>query len=323
MSEFYRSFGMDEKKSNKILKSIKTVETDDDWDGISAAVQFKHYYPKANVIISGKKTIKSNNSTLVLDKGTKGKGWMVDHHVTNDYKGKNVLLVSRTGEVPTSRLICLLINRKEKVDLFISATAEITDMLHRNATERGSINELAKIAPGYFIRSKLGNQFLKDEEIYTIADILAIVTKEDPEYVFKLGLKFYKKLPKNSTELVKMLDQKNRKVIASYQKFIKDFETGHFDEIKILKTKVRVVDRRGLGKFYRSVMEIARRKHIGNYILFGGKEISIRTKDKKLVKYIFGRMKSISYDQGGRAGAYGMKFKKNIDYNQFKKFLIG
>lgn len=323
MYEFYRNKGLNEEKSTKILQSIKKVETDDDWDGLSAAIQFKHHHPKVKVNISEKKTVDSDKRTLVLDKWTEGNGWLVDHHVSSDYKNANVLMFSESGEVPTSRLVYLLLDRKNRVDLFLSATAEITDMLNRSGRKRGSLSELEKVAPGYFVKSKMTNQFLKEEEIFTIADILAIVTREDPKYAFTLGLRFYKRLPKNSLELVKMVDPKTKKLIAEYQDFIKDFDMGLFEEVKILKRKVRIIDRRGIGKFYIPVLEIARRKKVGNYILFRGKEISIRTNDKKLAKCIFDRLKGISYDQGGRAGAYGAKFKKSIDYNQFKKFLIG
>jgi hypothetical protein len=321
MKELYRSRGLSNQKVQKLLRRIEKVETDDDWDGVSSAVQIKFHFPGVKVNISAEKTVESSPGTLVLDKWTSGSGLIVDHHPTNHYEVANVLSFSKSGEIPTSRLVYMLLNKRLDADLFLSATAEVADGLYRTAMKNGSLSELHVRAPHYFLQSKIANQFLKEEEIYAMTDMMTIITKENPEYALRIGLNFYKSLPKTAEELRDSLDSEHKRLIDKYKKFVRDFDFKDFDRLEILGRKVRVIDRRGAGRFYVPLLEIARRKEYGNYILFKGKHISIRTNDSILLKAIFDRLDGVVIDRGGRAGAYGAKLRENMDYGHFRKLI--
>ncbi|MGD0729383.1 MAG: hypothetical protein ABR981_04880 [Candidatus Micrarchaeaceae archaeon] len=322
MQKFYRTQQFTNGDVLKILRSIKTVEADNDWDGISSAAQIKHYFPDVTVRISGDKIVPSDQSTLVLDKWTNGEGWIVDHHTTSPYTTKNVLLFAESGEIPTSRLVYLLLEKSSNQDLFISSTAEITDDLYRTGLEEGSLSELKARMPNYFEKSKLANQFLKSEEIYTIADMLAIISQELPDYALRLGLSFYERIPNNSEELKEMLNPENRKFIDNYENFMANVDSIKFEELELMGKRVNVLDRREIGKFYLPVLEVVRRKRKGNYILFRGNAVSVRTRDKQLLEAVLDNLKSVSSGYGGRADAYGIKLKSPMNYEQFKHFLI-
>lgn len=323
MSELYRSKGLNDQRVQEILKTIRRVKTDDDWDGISAGAQVKFHFPKVEVTITGKKFVSSNPTTLVLDKGTNDDGWIIDHHTSNPYTNRNVLGFSTSGEAPTSRVTYVVLDKRLDADLFLSATAEVTDDLYRTGMDKGSLNELATRMPHYFNKSKLKNQFLKEGIVYSMADILAIVSRDDPEHAFRLGLRFYERLPKDSDELTDMLDSHNRRLVERYKKFMREFKLSSFEEVEVHGRKVMMMDRRGIGEFYVPVLTIARRAKPGNYILFKGKEVSIRTNDSALLNFMTDRLKDVSYDHGGRAGSYGAKFKESMTYGQFKELIRG
>lgn len=321
MESFYKSNGVTGKKTTQILRSIRRVEADNDWDGVSAAVQVKYHYPKVEVNLSSDKIVASDQHTLVLDKATQGNGWVVDHHTTNPYKDENVLLFSTSGEIPTSRLTYIALGRRDDTGLFVSATAEITDTLHRSGASIGSIKELSRIAPYYFVDSKVKNQFLKNEEIYSMADILSIITDKRPNYAFRLGLRFYRNLPRNLDQLMDMLDAPNRMLVNRYREFVNNFSAKNVDEVSISGKPVKVIDRRGIGEFYVPAFEMMRRMDHGNYVIFKGNAASIRTSDKELAGKIIKRFESVTYGYGGRAGSFGIRFNTVMRYDRFKSML--
>jgi hypothetical protein len=318
MQDIYKGDGLD---IGKILKDIKTVETDNDWDGISSAAQVKFHFPKVKVNITVRKIVESDTNTLVLDKMTSGEGWTIDHHTTNAHEKARLLCFSKSGEIPTGRLTYLTLDKRLDADLFLSATTEITDELYRKGLDSGSLYELHKRFPYYFKHTTIPNQFLKDGEIYSMADILDIVASYDTDYAFKLALRFYKKLPKDSEELIGMLNLHNKKLIESYRKFIEEFDFGYFETIGVAGREILMLDSEKIGKFHIPILGIARRKKPGTYILFKGIRASLRTSDLELAEIVFKKLHSILVSKGGRAGSYGMLLKDGITYEQFKKLL--
>lgn len=318
MEELYRSEGLD---AEKILTSIKLVESDDDWDGVSSAAQVKFHFPSVEVNISPEKLVKSDSTTLVLDKRTDGQGWIIDHHTTSPHDKTRLLCFSTSGEIPTSRLTYLTLNKRLDADLFLSATAEVTDELYRKGLDSGSLAELRIRAPYYFQPSTITNQYLKDGEIYSIADMLDILSANDWKYAFQLALGFYQKLPKSSDELIGMLEPEKKEYIDGYRKFIDQFDFSYFETVDLSGKEILMMDSGKIGKFYVPILSIARRKKPGNYILFKGKKASLRTNDLELVEQVLKKLQSIIIDSGGRAGSYGMLLKDGITYEQFKNLL--
>ena len=321
MQELYRADGLDDKKVEEILQTITLVESDNDWDGISSAAQVKFHFPEVKVNLTGHKVVDSDSKTLVLDKKTTGSGWIIDHHTTSKHDKAKLLCYSTSGELPTSRLTYLALNKKLDGDLFLSATAEVTDELYRKGLESGSLGELKVRAPYYFKQSAISNQYLKDGEIYSIADILDIVSSYGVEYAFELALSFYKKAPKSSAELIEMLDSRNKELIEGYRAFIRDFDFSYFETMEIAGKEVFIIESEKIGKFFVPLLGIARRKKFGNYILFKGLRASLRTSDSALADAVFKKLESVLKDHGGRAGSYGMLFKEEVSYEHFKKLL--
>ena len=318
MEELYRSEGLD---VEKILTSIKLVESDDDWDGISSAAQVKFHFLTVKVTLSPNKIVESDSTTLVLDKRTNGKGWVIDHHTTSPHDKARLLCFSTSGEVPTSRLTYLTLNKRLDADLFLSATAEITDELYRKGLDSGSLGELRIRAPYYFQQSPVSNQYLKDGEIYSMADVLDIISAYNSAYAFELALSFYKSLPKSFEELIGMLDADKKEHIEAYRKFINEFDFSYFETIDFAGREILMMDSGKIGKFYVPILSIARRKKPGNYILFKGKKASLRTNDLQLVDLVLKKLESIIINSGGRAGSYGILLKDGITYEKFKELL--
>jgi hypothetical protein len=322
MGDLYSSKKLSNRGKELLLKKINNVIADADWDGISAAAQFKFHYPKIKVTLSTSKCANSDNKTIVLDQWTKSNGFIIDHHTTSPYKdaSSNVLLFSKSGEIPTSRLVYLFLGKRDVTGLFLSATAEITDCLHRIGMKNGSLRRLKSVAPYYFIKSNSTNQFLNMSEIYEIGDILAVISKERPNYALKLALRLYENIPRDSSELIAMLNKDAKKLVKNYKSFIRNLNPK-VENVNIGGRKIKILDKNDLGRFYMPALEITRRKIIGNYILFKGDGISIRTKDLALVKLIIEKLSGISSGYGGRAGAYAIRFKGKISYGKFKKII--
>lgn len=306
--------------TGRILSTINTVEADLDWDGISSAIQIKKHYPKVRIRISDRKSVPSNEQTLVLDKGTYGNGWVIDHHPIN-MKSKNLLNFCPSGDTPTGRLTYEALPNKNETDLFLSATAEISDGLYEYGMLHGSIKELLKKKPFYFKRSEKVNQFMVTKEIYLMSDIFCVVANDSPKSALDLGLKLYSEKPRNAKELIKLLNSKESKVVNEYLLFMENFPDDLFEHHKIRSHDVSVADARRIGKFSHIALQRTRTKYPGNYVLFRGDRISLRTNDTLLFDVLIEVLGKNVLSYGGRKDWHGIRLKKAMPYTKFLKII--
>lgn len=299
-----------------ILSQIKKVEADQDWDGISAAVQIKTHFPEVEIHISDNKLVDSDSETLVLDKGTFGEGWVIDHHPVN-MKSKNILHFCPSGDASTGRLTYEILPKKSDNDLFISATAEIADGLYEHGLLHGSLKALQEKEPNYFKKSKKINQFMVEKEIYLMADIFCILSTNMPESALRLGLDSYKSRPSNAEELVGLLTPKALKLVGEYMTFMENFPEDLFEHRKIKFYDVNVADARNIGKFSHVALARTRITYPGNYLLFRGDRISVRTNDSLLFDTLVKVMGSHVLSYGGRKEWHGIRLKNKMDYSYF------
>lgn len=327
-SDVYINEGLTRKEMHAILRTkVKQANGDSDWDGVSSLVQIKKYFPNINVKISTDKQVHCDETTLVLDKAATGTGWLIDHHPGSRYVNgatENILYFSMFGEVPTSRLVFLMIDKHRNPDILISATAEITDDLYRMGLSRGSLYLLQKRKPGYFGPARFQNQYTKGEDIYTMADILATVAQKDPNHAFDVGLKFYGNLPKNSDELAAMLNSKNARLIDKYRNFLENLDIGNLvrglDKIDLMGRDVMLMDGLSTGEFDMAALSIARNHRPGPYLMYRGAKVSLRA-DDEFAESVMRMFQKISESAGGRAGSYGITLKEKLTYKELKKFI--
>jgi hypothetical protein len=299
-----------------ILSSIRKVEADADWDGISAAVQIKMHYPKVDVRIGNSKEVTSDIHTLVLDQGTKGEGWVVDHHPINA-KCKNLLSFCESGEKPTSTLVYNLLPEKNDTDLMLSATAEITDGLYSYGLESGSLKLLSKKDSYYFRDSNRSTQYMVDKEIYAMADIFALISLHIPQAALRVGIEAYESRPKNVEELTALLNKNEAGLVEDYFAFMRNFSEDHFKYYKIDNYDVRIGEARNIGKFSYFALSRMLTKYPGNYILFRGKRVSMRTNDQKLFDTTVKVLDKNVVSYGGRKGWHGIILKEEMSYRKF------
>jgi hypothetical protein len=320
--EIYKGRGLSKRKVHEILGKIRRVETDNDWDGVSAAAQLKTHFPKMEVRISGEKSVPSDERTLVLDKATSGTGWLIDHHPDSLEGTKaKVMYFSEGGQVPTSRLVYIAIGKGRLADIFLSATAEISDGLNWTGSKSGSLRLLQEKMPEYSKTSGSSNQFLTDQEIYTMTDVLSLIAEKNPKYALELGMSFYGALPRNMDQLSNILDSSSTELVGRYREFINSFSFTDFDNTKLFGRKVTLIDGTKIGEFQNSALEMTKRRRIGNYVMFRGPSVSIRTGDHQLFKSITAKLDDVSKGHGGRAGWYGITLKHEMEFEQFRQLI--
>jgi len=320
--EIYKGRGLSKRKVHEILGKIRRVETDNDWDGVSAAAQLKTHFPKMEVRISGEKSVPSDERTLVLDKATSGTGWLIDHHPDSLEGTKaKVMYFSEDGEVPTSRLVYIAIGKGRLADMFLSATAEISDGLNWTGSKSGSLRLLQEKMPEYSKTSGSSNQFLTDQEIYTMTDALVLISKKNPKYALELGMGFYGALPRSMGELSNILDSSSTELIGRYREFISGFSFTDFDNATLFGSKVTLIDGMKIGEFQNSALAMTKRRRIGNYVMFRGSSVSIRTDDNELFESIAAKLSDVSKGHGGRAGWYGITLKHKMAFEQFRELI--
>lgn len=303
-----------------VLSKIKKVEADNDWDGISSAIQIKHHFPEIYVRISGEKSVPSDEETLVLDMGTNGMGWVIDHHPINS-KSKNLLNFCPSGDVSTGRLTYEVLPEKTAADLFISATSEISDGLYEYGLLHGSLKELSQKEPYYFKKSEKTDQFMIKKEIFVMSDIFSTLAMNMPDSVFKLGAKLYENTPKNTEELKALLSPKEAALVEEYLSFMDAFPENLFKPHKLKSYEISVADARDIGKFSNIALARTRMKYPGNYLLFRGNHISLRTPDLTLFETMISVLGDNVRMSGGRKEWHGITLKEEMSYSHFLAIL--
>ena len=165
------------------------------------------------------------------------------------------------------------------------------------------------------------NRFFIDKEIFSMADILSIVSMKRPGYAFNLALSMYDRLPEDSNDLISMLDVQAEELVGRYLGFVNRFGIKSFEKLDFEGHEIMIADRRGFGEFYIPAFEMSRKINKGNYILFKGDTISIRINDRKLLTRLHGAIEDYCVSFGGRAGEYGAKLKGDISYQKFKSIV--
>ncbi len=305
--------------TEQILRTIRRIEADDDWDGISAAVQIMRHFgiPLENVSISSKKVVPSDEQTVVLDKRTSGDGWVVDHHTTQTPL-KNVLSFCEDGLTPTSTLVYQLLPEKNQTDLFLSATAEITEGLDEHGWQHGSLRELCRRYPDYLQSSLLKSQFVRREKIYPIADVVALVAMEEPYEALKLGPQLSPRHVASVDDLKVMLNERQQKRVEKYFEFMEDFSTDRFASINVDGYTTRVADAATL-EFPLPALARMEREFPENYLLYRGanKGVSVRTYDRQFVETVVRKLGSHVKSYGGRVNWWGIGLHGDIGYDKF------
>ncbi|MGI0100882.1 MAG: hypothetical protein ACREBH_04170 [Candidatus Micrarchaeaceae archaeon] len=304
-----------------VLSSIKKVEADADWDGISAAVQVKRNFPEVDIKISDQKDVPSDISTLVLDKGTYGDGWVVDHHPSS-VNCRNIFRFCPNGEVPTSTLIYNTLQKRDEQGLMLSASAEISDGLYEYGSAHGSLKALYGAYPNYFKRSRSHSQCMVDKEIYVMADIFSVLSFNMPQSAFRIGLDVYDSKPKDSAGLVSLLQNDEKKLISEYFSFM-DGNIDMFRQHRLLGREVLVGDGTKTSRFAYAALGKALVNRPGNYMLFMGDKMSVRTDDSGLFDLILERLNGKVSASGGRMGWYGLKFSERMSYGELMGRLAG
>ncbi|HLE07450.1 MAG TPA: hypothetical protein VI933_02390 [archaeon] len=308
---------------NEILNMIKKIEADDDWDGISAAVQMMRHLeiPPERVSISPKKVVPSDAQTVVLDKRTSGDGWVVDHHTT-DSPLKNILAFCENGLTPTSTLVYRLLPEKDETDLFLSATAEITEGLDEHGWKHGSLGELCRKYPKYLQPSPLKSQFVRKEKIYPIADVVALVAMEEPYEALKLGPKLSPRHVADAGDLKAMFNVKLQKRVDEYFEFMENFPTDRFFPMDFDGYAARIGNASDF-RFPLPALARMEREFPGNYLLYKGanKGLSVRTYDRQFVETVVRRLGTNVKSYGGRVSWWGISLHNDIGYNKFLEAL--
>ena len=303
----------------QVLSGIKHIEADDDWDGISSALQVKRHYPSVEINISGSKCPDSTADTLVLDKQTHGDGWVVDHHPASTLP-QNVLSFSMDGKICTSSQVYLLLPAKDDTDMFMAAIAEITEGLDSYGLRNGVLRDFLDKYPEYASKSKMGNQYLKPFEIYDMADIIALISNRDQAYALALGERLSPDKVKSADGLIAMLSPEFRNMVKRYFGFIAQPTDRFFKPFRIDDHEVMIADSNSM-EFPMQALSKALLEHPANYVLLKGDRVSIRTQNQKLVDDIVKKLGDHVESHGGRVGWYGMILTGNLDYREFLNLL--
>ncbi|MDE1850940.1 MAG: hypothetical protein KGH54_04080 [Candidatus Micrarchaeota archaeon] len=305
-----------------ILKEIREIEADDDWDGIAAGliareVIFGLSHRVVPIRISKEKVVKSTSQTLVIDKTTDGEGWTIDHH-RGSVAAKHYLAYSEDGETPSCTLLYRMLPEKYRTDgvLLLAATAEIMDGLYERGEREGAVREVLDRIPTLGAQSGQPNQFLRSQLIYSIADVVALLPTIDKDASIGLGCRLLVSEIRGLTsvrQIIGMCPKSAAAVVERYLEFMSHFPSDRFRKIELEGRKVSFA---GSEEFEFPMPALARmlREKPGDYVLAREDGLSIRTKEPELVDAIARKLGGIVAGYGGRAGWHGMQFKEKIEY---------
>jgi hypothetical protein len=342
------------------MRQVNRGLADDDWDGASSSAQIVHNYRHIPfTFLSTARRIYADQNTIVLDKKINrlSTGVLIDHHFenTDDALETNPLLSYLSFALnnrPTSRLVFRELDERPVYDRFVglllSSIAEITDGFYRLGEEDGSLSELksgGKIGNlRYFMPARIiSGGLLRDiptfseKEIYSMADILNLVARRDPAYALRLGVGFYERLPIDAQDLLETINShdstKTFNEANSFVKCMAEFRMKSFEHFGFGRARVRILDNETVGGFGRYVIEKVRRAVPGNYVLFRGTEVSIRTKYSDVdsgmviaIRNVLNENDLIQNERGrrqGASGAYRFTLNERITYERFKGLLRG
>ncbi|MDE1869214.1 MAG: hypothetical protein KGH60_04610 [Candidatus Micrarchaeota archaeon] len=329
---------MEKGEVERVLSHINKVECDDDLDGIAAGVMFYKYFvgqgkrPKVEVrtsgnkiadpkpnevlfVISDEKVVPSDEHTLVLDKTTDGDGWVIDHHKSK-IVAKNFMAFCEDGTVPTSRLTYMILPEKDDHDLFLSALGTIMDGLAEYSEKDGSIKELTAKYPELRAKSNYLNQFLRQEELYTIGDMVALLPTLNPLDAFKFALWLHLPDIHSVEDVLGLMNSYEfggmREFALNYLNVISNPPTEKFVDYTIGGKPVKVVLESEIQPYAMPLLAEELRRAPANYVLVKDNGLSIRTQDESVYKSVVGIYGELISGSGGRVGWYGAQFKGKI-----------
>ncbi|MCW1296438.1 MAG: hypothetical protein OH319_02030 [Candidatus Parvarchaeota archaeon] len=296
----------------EVMSEIKKIDTDDDWDGIGSAAQIVRHFNGIEVSINHEKGVPSDSHTLILDKDTVGDGWVIDHHPTN--KSRNILILCKEGNKPTATLVYEALPKKDKTDLFIAATAEITDSLHNICLEK-----IKKENKDLFKASNYKNQYMREEEIFSIASVLAFLSKRYPYKTLEISKNLNPNKIDSVDSLINLLNNQEKSDVKRFLSYMENFNP-RFDLISIGNYEVKVADEKWF-EFPMSSLERMLTENPGNYVFLKGDRVSIRSNDINFINEVLRRFQPIIESYGGRVNQFGIKLKKTLNYDSFLKIL--
>ena len=309
------------------LAKITKIESDNDWDGVAAAIiaQSEIHERWGRIVpvnLSGAKVVQSDSTTLILDKTTDGNGVVVDHH-RSSVVAKNYLSFNEDGTIPASSLMYRMLPKEDKsLDrLLLAATGEIMDGFYDRGARDGAVREAIERMPWLAAPSLHPNQYLRPQEICSIADVLALLPTISLQKSFEVGSKLVAEKIRTSEDVISLCDEELRTSVKKYFEFMDNFPYDRFRRAKIGDFDVRVAREDELEFPMPALGRILVEKP-GNYIVFKPDGLSIRTNKEELVDKIVKRLGDDVASYGGRAGAYGVQFKERITYEQFEKAVI-
>lgn len=317
----------DPTRTKEVLSKIKKIETDNDWDGIAAALiaQLEIREREGRTVpinVSDAKIIPSDASTLVLDKTTDGDGYVVDHH-PGKMAPKQYLAFCSDGTVPASSLMYRMLPKEGRspAKLLLAATGEIMDGLYERGAKDGAVKEAFERMQWLALPSKHKTQFLKTEELYSIADVLGLLTTLDSNRALEVGAKLSLKRIETVEDVISLCDKEQKAFVEKYFGVMENFPYEKFREAKIGKFGVSIAQDNELEFPLPSLARMLTEKP-GNYVLFKSKGLSIRTQDSELVGLIVNRLGDNVASYGGRVGWYGVQFKDSMKYEQFSETVM-
>jgi len=314
----------------QVLGTITKIEADNDWDGIAAAIIARAEIERLTgrmvpINVSEAKVVPSDSTTLVVDKTTDGDGFVIDHH-KGSIVPKNYLAFSNDGTVPSSSLMYKILPAEGKTPtaLLLGATGEIMDGLYARGEKDGCVKEALEKMPYLAGRSAQKNQFFKQEALYPIADILALLPLLGEKEALEIGLRLDAAKIRGVDDILELCDGAQKESVKKYLGFMNNFPYEKFVPSKIGDYDVTVA-KEGELEFPMPALAMILREKPGNYLLFkkDGTGMSIRTQEDAFFQEVKAKLGENFKGGGGRAGWYGIQLKEPITYEQFSEKMKG
>lgn len=294
-----------------------TIFADNDWDGIAGTAIWKRHSDRP-VVVARTKLVHSQAGDLVIDVGTDGDGFVVDHHCRL-IPPKNPLRFAENGIPCSGRLVYELMVEDgvaDETDLILSATAEVVEGLFRRG--EGSFGELSARDLAVFRKTvEVANQHspAPSSFLFALADVLGLVSEIRPEEALRIAIEVIPTL-QSWDQFIGSLDPESRAATDRYFRYMSAFclpsgKARNVGGTRFMELNISTSEM----VFAPQILTRVHRLLIGeNLLAFRGQCVSLRTRSREAVEWLFRRLGDLADGWGGRCDRWGIHLVRQLTF---------
>lgn len=300
-------------------EEIERVVTDNDWDGLSAALQVLRHFPDLELFIDTTKSPSSTRLDLVLDLQTSGDGWVIDHH-PRPCTPQRPFIYRPEGYPCTSRLVTEWLETDHWLDLFFSATAEIVEGVPHPEDGYKSLQQLRDVAPWLFVQTQYVSQHDRRELVYLLADLLAVACQHDVNQVPELvAAAVHQGMTVDS--FINCAQEGMQEKLWGYTIFMRDFSVPNMPEVQIDGHAFQLTSHdQDWAPFSPQALDRIQLRRPGvQLIMFRERGLCVRTTNPDIIATAAERLGDIVGGYGGRGDRWALGCRRPLTSDDHKK----